>query len=292
VSESESASVFAPAKINLFLHVGARRTDGYHEICSLAAFADVGDRVEGACAGGLSLAISGPFAAGLSAGEDNLVMRAARALQTWARAHGRQTDGAQLRLEKNLPVASGVGGGSSDAAATLKLLDRVWRLSMNDRDIASVGATLGADVPVCAFGGVALMEGIGDRLTPWSVMPKLPVVLVNPGVSVMTADVFRRLETRSGADAPALVEFESPEELTAWLGIRRNDLEAPARRIAPIIGDVLAEISAMPSCLIARMSGSGATCFGIFESDAAASAAATALSSGHPRWWVVPSTLR
>ncbi len=292
MSENESVPVFAPAKINLFLHVGAKRADGYHDICSLAAFADVGDRVEGERAGDLSLTISGPFAASLSAGEDNLVMRAARALQAWARANGRQTDGARLRLEKNLPSASGIGGGSSDAAAALKLLDRVWRLNMSDTDLASVGTTLGADVPVCLIGRGALMEGIGDRLTLWPTLPKFPVVLVNPGVSVLTADVFRTLETRNGADAPALVEFKSPGEVAAWLGIRRNDLEAPARRIAPLIGEVLAEISATPSCLVARMSGSGATCFGIFESDDAASAAAGALSSHHPHWWVVPSTLR
>jgi len=292
VSENDSVSVFAPAKINLFLHVGGQRADGYHDICSLAAFAGIGDRLEGKLAGGLALAISGRLGEGLSNGEDNLVVRAARALQAWARGNALQIDGAQLHLEKNLPLASGIGGGSSDAAATLMLLNALWRLNANHADLQGIGATLGADVPVCLRATATLMEGVGERLTPWPTLPHLPVLLANPGASVMTAGVFRALEERSGTDAPPLVEFRSPAEVASWLASRCNDLEAPARCVAPVIGGVLAEISATPGCLIARMSGSGATCFGIYETDSAASTAAAKLSLHHRDWWVVASTLR
>lgn len=292
MSKYNSVSVFAPSKINLFLHVGAKRADGYHDICSLAAFADVGDRLDGKRAGDLTLAISGRLAEGLSNGEDNLVVRAARALEAWGRANARKIDGAQLQLEKNVPLASGIGGGSSDAAATLTLLNKLWRLNASGADLEAIGATLGADVPVCLRGSATLMQGIGEKLTPWPSLPPLPIVLVNPGISVMTAHVFRALEARSGTDAPALIEFKSVGEIAAWMASRRNDLEAPARRIAPVIGEVLAEISATPGCLVARMSGSGATCFGIYETGGAASAAAAALSSHHPHWWIATSTLR
>ncbi len=229
---------------------------------------------------------------GLSNGEDNLVVRTALALQAWALGSALQIDGAQLHLEKNLPLASGIGGGSSDAAATLTLLNKLWRLNASHADLRGIGATLGADVPVCLSATATLMEGVGEKLTPWPTLPHLPVLLANAGASVMTAGVFRMLEERSGTDAPPLVEFRSPAEVAAWLASRCNDLEVPARRIAPVIGEVLAEISATPGCLIARMSGSGATCFCIYETGGAASAAAAALSSHHRDWWVVPSTLR
>ncbi len=285
------ASVVAPAKINLFLHVGAKRADGYHDICSLAVFADLGDRLDAEQASELSLAISGPFAPGLANGDDNLVARAGHALQAWARANGQQPGGARLMLEKNLPIASGIGGGSSDAAATLKRLNHLWRLNASDADLTGVAETLGADVPVCLRHTSTLMEGLGERLTPWPKLPPLLAVLVNPAVALMTARVFAALDKRSGAYAPVPTAFASPRELAAWLRSRANDLEAPARHLAPIIDDVLAEISATQGCLLARMSGSGATCFGLYESKGAASAAASTLASRRPTWWIEPTAL-
>ena len=284
-------TVFAPAKINLFLHVGAKRTDGYHDICSLAAFADVGDRLDAIAAAELSLAISGPFATGLANGDDNLVMRAGHVLQAWARGNGQLPGGARLMLEKNLPIASGIGGGSSDAAATLKRLNHLWRLNASNADLMGVAETLGADVPVCLHNTSTLMEGLGERLTPWPKLPPLLAVLVNPGVALMTAHVFATLDKRSGAYAPAPTTFASPRDLAAWLRSRANDLEAPARHLAPIIDDVLAEISATQGCLLARMSGSGATCFGLYESEGAASDAASALASRRPTWWIEATAL-
>jgi 4-diphosphocytidyl-2-C-methyl-D-erythritol kinase len=285
-----ATSVFAPAKINLFLHVGARRPDGYHDLCSLAAFADVGDRLTAEPDDSLSLTVAGPFAAELAGGDDdNLVAHAALALRAWARGKGLQCNDMRLRLEKNLPVASGVGGGSSDAAATLKLLDQVWQLNARRSDLQAIAVKLGADVPACLIAAATLMQGIGERLTPWPALPPLPVVLVNPGISLMTADVFRALKMHSGTDAPAPVAFKSPREVADWLRVLRNDLEEPARRIAPVVGNVLSEISATSGCLLARMSGSGATCFGLYQSDAAASAAASALRASRPDWWIVPT---
>ena len=285
-------ALVAPAKVNLFLHVGERRADGYHDICSLAAFADFGDRLTGEVADDLSLSISGPFASGLPTGAENLVVRAGRALQEWARGNGRQVAGAALQLEKRLPQASGIGGGSSDAAAALKLLARLWDLPATAADLARVGFTLGADVPVCLLGRAAVMEGVGEKLSLWPAFPPLPAVLVNPGAAVMTADVFRALDKRSGVTAPVAAEFKSPREVAVWLRLRANDLEGPARTLVPVIGDVLAEISATTGCLLSRMSGSGATCFGLYESPQAACAAASVLASRRKNWWVTPATLR
>jgi 4-diphosphocytidyl-2-C-methyl-D-erythritol kinase len=281
-------SAFAPAKINLFLHVGDKRADGYHEICSLAAFADVGDRVDGTPAAALSLALAGPFAQALAGeGEDNLVLRAARAFRRWAHDRGRRVDGARLTLHKALPVASGIGGGSSDAAATLKLLNALWYLSASDADLVPVAAMLGADVPVCLRAEATLMRGIGERLTPWPGLASLPVLLVNPQVAVKTADVFRALGERSGVEEPPHGDpnwFLSPA--------CRNDLEAPAIRMAPVIADVLSALRASAGCRLARMSGSGATCFGVFGNREQAIAAAQGIGTRSPNWWLVPATLR
>jgi len=286
-------SVFAPAKINVFLHVGDKRADGYHDLCSLALFADVGDVVSAAPAETLSLTSKGPFALALAGeGDDNLVLRAAVALQDWARAADRKVDGARLTLEKNLPIASGIGGGSSDAAASLKLLNDLWRLHAPSADLARIGATLGADVPVCLAARATLMEGVGERLTPWPQLPPLPAILVNPRVSVMTADVFGELQSRSGSTVPSRAEMRSPRDVAAWLAQTRNDLQEPASGIAPIILDVLAELSATDGCLLARMSGSGATCFALYETQAQAGAAARAVQQHKSHWWVSATTLR
>jgi 4-diphosphocytidyl-2-C-methyl-D-erythritol kinase len=293
VTGTRQISLFAPAKINLFLHVGDKRADGYHNICSVAAFANVGDTVSAALAEKLSIANSGPFARALDGDDDdNLVMRAAVALQDWARANSGKADGARLTLAKNLPIASGIGGGSSDAAATLKLLNQLWHLRASDGDLAKIGATLGADVPVCLAPHATLMQGVGEKLSPWPI-PALPAVLVNPRVSVMTVDVFGELSQRSGSTPPEQhPDLRSPREAADWLNARRNDLEAPASAIAPVIVDALKELSATSGCLLSRMSGSGATCFGLYETQAEAAAAARALQEQSPHWWIAATELR
>jgi 4-diphosphocytidyl-2-C-methyl-D-erythritol kinase len=254
----------AAAKINLFLHVGDKRADGYHALESLAVFADVGDTLSFASADALSLSIEGPFAQGLSA-EDNLVLKAARALGS---------HGAHITLTKNLPVASGIGGGSADAAAALRGLNELWRLGHATADLCAVAETLGSDVPVCVASTAAWMEGRGEILTPMRVS-NMPILLVNPGVAVATADVFRALKLRSGLG----------RQKTAELTGTSNDLEAPAREIQPVIGPVLDAIAAQGARL-ARMSGSGATCFGLFDDDENTARAARALAQAHPAWWV------
>lgn len=264
---SESAA----AKVNLYLHVTGRRADGYHLLDSLAVFPAAGDVLEAEPAPALSLAIEGPFAEAL-AGGDNLVLRAARALDP-ARS-------AALRLTKNLPVASGIGGGSADAAAALRLLSRLWQCPVPEG--AALG--LGADVPVCLASKPARMQGVGEVLLAPPRLPRFGMVLVNPRTPIATPAVFAR---RAGA-------FSSPAALPeAWadaaamardLAALGNDLEPSAVALCPPIGEVLAAIAAVPGSLLARMSGSGATCFGVFATTGAARAAAGLLA--RPGWWV------
>ncbi|WP_298282514.1 4-(cytidine 5'-diphospho)-2-C-methyl-D-erythritol kinase [Acidocella sp.] len=264
---------FAPAKVNLFLHVTGRRGDGYHLLDSLAVFADVGDVVSAEDAETLSLEIGGPFGAVLRAEDDNLLLKAARLL-----APGR---GAALGLEKNLPVASGIGGGSADAAAALRLLARLW--GMTDVDLAPLALQLGADVPVCLVSRPVRMQGIGEILVPAPRLPAFGMVLVNPGVAVPTPAVFK---ARAGAFSvpPALpAAWAGFEEMIAGLTACANDLEAPAIGVAPVLGEVLAALGALPGAALARMSGSGATCFALFETAQAARAAAALIA--RPGWW-------
>jgi 4-diphosphocytidyl-2-C-methyl-D-erythritol kinase len=271
---------FAPAKVNLALHVTGRRPDGYHLLDSLVAFAAVGDRVTAEAAAGLTLRITGPMAAGLEAGEGNLVLRAARFLGG---------PGARIGLEKALPVASGIGGGSSDAAAALRVLARLWGLPLPS---AAGCAALGADVPVCLDPRPRVMRGIGELLSDPVSLPEAWLVLANPGSGVPTAAVFAALERRENAPLPALPPvWRGAADLAGWLDRCRNDLEAPAMRIAPAVGRVLDALRRQPGCLIARMSGSGATCFGLFPSAAAAAEAARAVSSAEPAWWVRDAAL-
>jgi 4-diphosphocytidyl-2-C-methyl-D-erythritol kinase len=272
---SETVTVFAAAKINLFLHVGEKRADGYHALRSLVAFADAGDVLTLNRADRLSLTVEGPFAAGLD-GAGNLVTRAAKA---FADATG-QSVNVRMVLTKNLPVSSGIGGGSADAAAALRGLAQLYP-GTDDATLMTLAENLGSDVPVCLASKSCLMEGRGEKLTPAQI-PKMQAVLVNPGVAVSTAEVFRRLKTRTGTETSVPV---------SQLKSSRNDLEAPAREISPAIGEVLDELSRMPGITLWRMSGSGATCFGLFESGFEAELAAAALSSSHPDWWVKATTL-
>jgi 4-diphosphocytidyl-2-C-methyl-D-erythritol kinase len=272
-------SEFAPAKVNLHLHVVGRREDGYHLLDSLVVFAGIGDRVTVVPADELSLSVSGPFAAALEQESDNLVLRAARALAALAGIRAAGT----LVLEKNLPVASGIGGGSADAAATLRLLCRFWGLAPDG--FWQLAGRLGADVPVCLAGQPALMSGIGDVLAPAPRLPCLGIVLANPGDAVSTQSVFRmRTGPFSGLARLPESGWGDVESLVAALTATRNDLEPAARLLAPAIGDALDTLAGSPGCMLTRMSGSGATCFGLFRTPAAARAAAgTIVRDG---WWV------
>jgi len=281
---AEPAAEFAPAKVNLTLHLRGQRADGYHLLESLAVFPRCGDRLSAEPGPGLSLTVSGPFADQVGAGGDNLVLRAAEALA--ARVPGR---GAALHLDKRLPVASGIGGGSADAAATLRLLSRLWGVPVPE----GLAPSLGADVPVCLAGRAALMEGIGERLSPAPRVPGIWMVLVNPMVAVPTARVFAALERRAGPPGPPAPGggFPAFAPFVDWLAAQRNDLEGAAVACCPAIGTVLEALAPAP---LARMSGSGATCFALWPDEARALADAERLSRSRPDWWVaaapVPAT--
>jgi 4-diphosphocytidyl-2-C-methyl-D-erythritol kinase len=277
----------APAKLNLYLHVVGRRADGYHLLDSLVAFAAPADEITAEAAPSLSLALRGPYAAALGdVPSDNLVWRAAERLGA---AAGRPS-AAALTLTKNLPVASGIGGGSSDAAATLKALAALWRLEPGRVDLAAIAQTLGADVPVCLAARAAWLGGIGETVEPVPGLPPVMALLVNPGIALSTPAVFK---ARQGAfSAPA--RFAMPAdaaELAALLAARRNDLTDAAIALVPAIGDVLERLASLEGALIARMSGSGATCFALFAAADSATAAAARLSAERPGWWVAAGRL-
>lgn len=274
-----AATEFAPAKINLTLHVTGRRADGYHLLDSLVVFAGVGDRVSGTLKGPPSLAVTGPMAAGLSGEGDNLVLRAACAMGV----------SAQIVLEKHLPVSSGIGGGSADAAATLRLLAR---LAGRPLPGAAEVLALGADVPVCLLSRSVRMTGIGEGLAAVPPLPPVWLVLVNPGVAVSTPHIFRTLARADNPPMPhEMPRLKSAADLAAFAAMQRNDLEAPAVALQPVIGRVRQALTAQPGCLFARMSGSGATCFGLFADPLSANAAARALRAAEPDWWVADAGL-
>ena len=279
----------APAKINLYLRVVGRRADGYHLLDSLVAFAGVADGIAVTRADDLSLTVTGAHAdsLGATAPDDNLVLRAARLL----RAEGGVRAGAAIRLDKALPVAAGLGGGSADAAATLRALAALWRLAPAPDDLARMALALGADVPVCLGARAGFVGGIGEEIEPAPPLPPAELVLVNPGAPLATAEVYGALDdTRSHparfAEAPA-----DAAALAAVLAERANDLEAPARRLRPEIGEALAALAAEAGCLLARMSGSGATCFGLFAAAVQARAAARRLARARPGWWIAAAPL-
>ncbi|PWE32463.1 4-(cytidine 5'-diphospho)-2-C-methyl-D-erythritol kinase [Maritimibacter sp. 55A14] len=272
---------FAPAKVNLALHVTGRRDDGYHLLDSLVVFAGAGDRVSAAPAADLTLTIGGPMAAGVPSGGDNLVLRAACLMGAG--------QGARLDLEKNLPVASGIGGGSADAAATLRALARLWQVPLPEPEAV---LALGADLPVCLAGQPARMSGIGETLAPVPPLPPCWLVLVNPGVALETRTVFAGLERADNLlMEPFPTRWGDAGGLVAWLARQRNDLEAPACRTCPAISEVLSALGGQPGVALARMSGSGATCFGLCGQEAAARAAARVLGAARPDWWVTAAPL-
>jgi 4-diphosphocytidyl-2-C-methyl-D-erythritol kinase len=276
----------APAKVNLTLRVLGRRTDGYHEISSLVVFADVGDRLTLTPGDEFSLAVSGPQAAQAGDPGANLVFKAAHALKE--RIAGIKLGAFQL--EKNLPVAAGLGGGSADAAATLRLLARANDLPPGDPRLAAAARATGADVPVCLDPQPRLMWGIGEKLSPPLTVPPLAAVLVNPGAALVTKLVFAgwtaAVDPASPFDPAAVEKARDQDQFFEILARQTNDLEAAAVKLAPVVADVLAALRRFAGCRLARMSGSGSTCFALFDSVAAADSAADALRGEYPRWWI------
>lgn len=265
----------ARAKLNLALHILRRREDGYHDLDTLFAFAEAGDGLRVAPSQGLSLRVEGPFAAALDGEGDNLVLRAARALRERFGVEA----GAALTLDKQLPVAAGLGGGSADAAAALRLLVRFWRLDLSEEALLPLAEALGADVPACLLSRTLRGEGRGERLRPVELgLPGRPLLLVNPGIALTTAEIFRRWSPPGSGPLPA-----DPLE-----GV--NDLEGPAVALAPAIGELLERLRAAGGAF-ARMSGSGATCFALFDDEAARDRASAALAAERPSWWRLATRL-
>ena len=280
LSSTETAGV-APAKINLALHVGGRREDGLHRLASLVAFTEFGDGVGLANAAGVSLEVRGPFGADVPHDDSNLVLRAARMMA------GRR--GAAISLEKRIPVAAGLGGGSSDAAEVLRQLSLFWNAPLPP-EISLM--ELGADVPACLAGCPAVVEGAGEVVSPVDWVPELQLLLVNPGIPISTKSVFRAFR---GSGTPMLEPpgcCRGASEFIAWLAAQRNDLEAVAIGLEPEVDRLLGRIRRLPGCLLSRMSGSGATCFGIFSEMAEAAEAARTLKSECPSWWIAATSTR
>ena len=279
---------FAPAKVNLYLHVIGRRASGYHLLDSLIAFADIGDTITAAPADALALTVDGPEVAGIAGlGDDNLVFRAARLLKE----RGRIEAGAALHLEKRLPAAGGIGGGSSDAAAVLRALSYLWDRQLDNEALAALALELGADMPACLAARPVWVGGIGEELQPAPFLPAAGIVLANPRRPLLTADVFRRWAGPFSSAARFEPVPADAARLVAALNSRHNDLTEAAVALAPEIGAVLDRLAELPGALLARMSGSGATCFALFPSRDAAAAAGQLLARTEPHWWSAAGAL-
>lgn len=268
----------APAKVNLWLNVVGRRADGYHLLDSLVAFADLADAFEASPANDLTLVIDGPQAGELGSELDNLVLKAARALAAKAGVAPR----ASLKLTKNIPVAAGLGGGSADAAAALRALIELWRLALPVEELFDLAASLGADVPMCLAGRTAIASGVGEKLAPVPALPDCGLLLVNPGVALPTRDVFARRTASFAPANPAETAWPTLADLVAALKRRGNDLTDAAVALQPVVGQVLAALRHAPGARYAAMSGSGATCFALFDDVIAARKAAGGLPAA---WW-------
>ncbi len=275
--------VQAPAKVNLYLHVTGRRADGYHLLDSLFVFAADGDVVTVRESDRLTLDIRGPYADALPGGEENIVLKAARLL---AEVCGEKT-GAAVTLEKNLPVAAGIGGGSADAAATLKALLKLWNQTVPPAQLHEIALKLGADVPSCLAAKAVQVSGIGEVLTPAPQLPPLFLVLVNPNRPVFTPAVFKAREPVFSDPAPFTEKMTDFDVFIRALAARRNDLSDAACQIEPAVFEVLQALRADPACRLARMSGSGGTCFGLFASAGEASLCCQRIRGNHPDWWVL-----
>ncbi|MEQ8406126.1 MAG: 4-(cytidine 5'-diphospho)-2-C-methyl-D-erythritol kinase [Oceanicaulis sp.] len=287
---SVEATEFAPAKVNLTLRVGRARADGYHPLASLVAFADWGDALGAEPAGALTLTLTGPGGDALAGEPQNLVLKAAYALRA---AAGRPELGAALTLEKHLPVAAGLGGGSSDAAAALRLLNRVWDLGFSTRALAEIGSVVGADVPACVHARPLVMTGIGETITPLIAWPALPAVIANPGAALPTGPVFKAFDD---LDPAPLAKTAAPvagtlEAALSVIADGANDLEPPARKLEALAGETIDALAALPGARLARMTGSGASAFALFDTKDAATDAAAALAGDRPGWTVKAVTL-
>ncbi len=285
--DADVCTEFAPAKVNLTLAVGRARADGYHPLDSLVVFADWGDRIEVRDGAGLTLSLEGESAGPLRGEPQNLVLKAAYALRAAAE---RPDLSAALTLKKTLPVASGLGGGSSDAAAALRALNRFWDLDFTTKQLAEIGGVIGADVPACVHARPLQMTGVGEQVTPLIAWPELHAVIAHPGAALATASVFRAFD---GEDPPALGSARAPaagdfDSAIAVLEAGGNDLEPAARALEPLIGEVLDALAALDGAALTRMSGSGAACVSIFKTEDAAARAARELQSARPDWTVQP----
>jgi 4-diphosphocytidyl-2-C-methyl-D-erythritol kinase len=280
---TDAATEFAPAKVNLTLRVGGPRADGYHPLESLVVFADWSDQLRARPAETLTLSLTGPGAEGLQANPQNLVLKAAYALRA---AADKPELGATLTLDKHLPVAAGLGGGSSDAAAALRLLNRVWDLGFSIKQLAEIGTVVGADVPACVHARPLRMEGIGERVTPLIAWPALHGVIVHPGAPVPTGPVFKAYDaTEPGRLTPGKPMIAGTlDDAIDRLLLDGNDLQAPAIAQTPVIQTALDVLSAQPGARLARMSGSGASCFALFETADAAQASADVIAREHADW--------
>ncbi|KCZ83072.1 4-diphosphocytidyl-2-C-methyl-D-erythritol kinase [Hyphomonas adhaerens MHS-3] len=292
--KTDDYSALAPAKVNLFLHVGPVQPNGRHPLDSLVMFAGeaAADRLSVMISDDLSMTLTGPGMTNpdhIGPVDDNLVLRAARALQ----AETGSTQGAAFTLEKHLPIAAGIGGGSADAAAALRLLTDLW--GTDTAAAHKIAPALGGDVPVALQGHTALMQGEGERIRRAPDLPRVPALLVNPGLACPTGPVFRAYDAAGGGagfrEFGAVPPFERVWDLVHWLGNQRNDLQAPAIAAVPEIAGVLDTLQALPDVLLARMSGSGATCFALFDTEDAARRAEAQLSADRPDWWIRATSL-
>lgn len=280
-------SRLAKAKVNLFLHITGKRDDGYHLLESLVCFPNCGDVLDVAPSNKVSLHEAGPYAGQMGGWQDNLILKAAKLLK---RETG-VTAGAEIHITKNLPVASGIGGGSTDAATVLHLLCDLWNIEISTQELARLGVELGADLPVCLYGRPAMMSGIGEIISPVEGLPTFGILLVNPGVGVSTQRIFKEL----GSFAPN-IDFPSLEGLNKDSFIQvlkgcRNDMQIGAIRTEPSIEQVLKVLEGVDTCLLSRMSGSGATCFGLFDSAEQAELARDTLLTKQPTWWAMASQI-
>lgn len=276
--------MLAPAKLNVMLHVVARRGDGYHLLQSLVMFADIGDEVSVLPAADFSLQVEGEFAGALADTQHNLITKAAHAL---AQAHSIAPSG-RISLRKNLPIGAGLGGGSSDAATALTLLSELWKRPIP----ADLAASLGSDIPACLHATPLWMEGVGEQVTPVLLPFNVHALLANPRIPVLAADAYRALTPPYDAPIQLPASFHSADSLFDFLHTTRNALETPASTLAPVITEVLVSLAELPNCRLARMSGSGSTCFALFSTRESCEHAASLLQAARPDWWVRPCILR
>ncbi len=283
-NKQRSIKVFAPAKVNLFLHITGKLSDGYHTLDSLVVFADIGDYITIEKSSEFSFHVKGEFAKDLQVDiQNNLVAKAAKSL---AQISGNNPN-VKITLDKNLPISSGIGGGSSDAASTIWGLQEFWSLAHDADYILPLMTKLGADVPVCQYCRPAIMRGIGDILSPAPIMQEVPIVLINPMISCATQDIFLLYDgefKKGNAKLPKILN--TVFDLVKFLEITDNDLFKPASKLIPEIGNVINALNAQNTCLFSRMSGSGASCFGLFENIKGAELAAEIICQENPDWWV------